>query len=95
MDIENKKLKSKKAIKNVAMAQGGGAGISAAEIVGNEKVSAVITINIGPRAVDVLQQLGITIYQAQGTIKEVIQQYITGKLKKITIPTGPRFLGRN
>ena len=95
VDIENKKIKGKKIIKNEAMAQRGGAGISAAEVVGNEKVSAVITVNIGPRAVGIIQQLGIKIYQAQGTVKEVIQNFIGGKLKEIKSPTGPRFVGRN
>ena len=95
VDIENKKLKSKKTIENAAMAQRGGAGISAAEVVGNEKVNAVITVNMGPRAFEVLQQLGIKVYQAQGKIKDVVQQFIDGKLKEISLPTGPKFLGRS
>ena len=95
VDIEDKKVKNKKIVKNIAMAQGGGAGISAAEIVGNEKVDAVITVNMGPRAFDVLRQLGIKIYQSQGTVEGVIQKFINGKLEEIKAPTGPKFLGMN
>ena len=94
VEIEEKKIKSSKAIKNSGMMQGGGAGITAAQIVGNEGVKAVIGINLGPRAFGVLQQLGIEIYQGiQGTIKENIQQFIEGKLSKLTGATGPMGMG--
>ena len=56
VEIENKKIKSSKTIENTATAQMGRAGISAAEIVANEKVEAIITVNIGPRAFDVFSQ---------------------------------------
>ncbi len=93
-EIENKKLKSQKKISNTAATQGGGAGISAAQIVGNEKVEAVISTNLGPRALQVLQELEIEIYQGSGEIKDVIQQFIDGKLEKISSATGPEFMGK-
>lgn len=89
VEIENKKIKSSKTIENTATAQMGRAGISAAEIVANEKVEAIITVNIGPRAFDVFSQFGIKLYQAPGKIKDVIKQFIDGKLKAISSPTGP------
>jgi len=92
VEIEDKKIKKFKAIENEARKQGGGAGITAAEIVGNEKVEAVITVNIGPRAFDVLGQLGIEIYQGEGKIKEVIEQFIERKLTKVSSATGPMFM---
>ena len=92
-EIKNKKIKKIKAIENTAAMQAGGAGITAAEIVGNEEVEAIITINTGPRAFDVLQQLDIEIYQGKGKIKKVIQQFIDGKLKKISSATGPQHMG--
>ena len=89
VEIGDKEIKNVKAIENTAAAQMGGAGITAAEMVANEKVGAVITTNLGPRASQVFQQLGIKVYQAQGKIKEAIQQFIDGKLIKINEATGP------
>lgn len=87
VDIENNEIKSNKTIENKAIMQAGGAGIMAAQTVGNEGVKAVISNAIGPRAFDVLQQLGIEMYKAQGaTIKEAIDLFIQGKLSKINAP---------
>jgi len=67
--------------------QAGGAGIMAAQTVANEKVNAVISNSIGPRAFDILQQLGIEMYKAQGaTVKEAVDLFIQGKLSKINAP---------
>ncbi|MBU3941379.1 MAG: NifB/NifX family molybdenum-iron cluster-binding protein [Nanoarchaeota archaeon] len=87
VDIENNKIKSDKTIENKAVMQAGGAGIMAAQIVGNEKVNVVISNAIGPRAFDVLQQLNIDVYKAQGsTVKEAVELFIQGKLSKINMP---------
>jgi len=94
IEIEDKKIKNSKAIQNTAMMQGGGAGISAAQIVGNEGVDAVIGMNYGPRAFGVLSELDIEMYQGvQGTIKENVQQLIDGKLNKLETATGPMGMG--
>jgi len=93
VDIEDKKIKEVKAIENTAAMQAGGAGITAAQTVANEKVEGVISVNFGPRAFDVFSQLGIKVYQGQGKIKDVIKQFIDGKLTEITIPTGPQHMG--
>ena len=93
VNIEDKKIKSVKVIKNTAVSQIGGAGISAAEIVANEEVNAVITANLGPRAFSVFNQFGIKIYQGQGKIKDVVQKFIEGKLIQITDSTGPQHMG--
>ena len=93
IDSKKKEIKKTKIIKNTAQAQMGGAGITAAEIVGNEKPDAVITVNTGPRAFQVLSQLGIKIYQGQGKIKEVIEDFIDEKLEKISNATGPQHMG--
>ena len=93
VEIENKEIKNFKAIENTAKAQMGGAGITAGEIVGNEKVDAIITTNLGPRAFSVFDQLKIKIYQGQGKIKDIIQEFINGKLTEITNATGPQHIG--
>ena len=94
VDEEGKKIKESKTIKNTAAGQFGGAGVSASQLVGNEKVDAVIGSNVGPRAFQVLNQLGIEIYEGQGKIKDVIQELLEGKLEKIGEATGPMFMGK-
>lgn len=93
VEIENKEIKSHKSIQNTAMTAGGGAGVTAAQTVANEGVKAVITGNMGPRAFGVMQQLGIEVYAATGKVKDVVQQYIDGKLTKVSAPTGPMYMG--
>ncbi|MEA3464372.1 MAG: NifB/NifX family molybdenum-iron cluster-binding protein [Patescibacteria group bacterium] len=89
IEIDDKKIIGVRAIENTAAEQMGGAGITAAEIVANEKVGAVITANLGPRAFSVFRQFGIKIYQGQGNIKNAIQKFIKGQLTEITNSTGP------
>ncbi len=93
IEIKNKEIKNIKAIENTAKAQMGGAGITAGEIVANEKVNAVITTNVGPRAFSVFEQFGIKIYQGQGKIKDAIQDFMKGKLTEMTNATGPQHMG--
>jgi len=93
VEIENKKVKNIKAIKNTAKAQKGGAGITAGEIVANQKVDVIITTNLGPRAFSIFGQFGIKIYQGQGKIKDVVQDFIENKLTQIKDATGPQHVG--
>ena len=93
IEIEDKKIKDFKAIENTAKTQMGGAGISAGEIVAKQKVDAIITINLGPRAFSIFDQFKIEIYHGEGKIKDVIQEFIEGKLKKLSNATGPQHAG--
>jgi len=93
IEIENNKIKDFKAIENTAKTQTGGAGIVAGEIVANEKVDAIITVNLGPRAFSVFEQFKIKPYQGKGKIKKVVQDFINGKLEKISNATGPQHMG--
>ncbi len=59
-----------------------GAGISAAQLVVDQKVEGVIAGNFGPKAVSVLSQSGVTIYPVSGkTVKEALQSFKEGGLK--------------
>ncbi|MBU4331614.1 NifB/NifX family molybdenum-iron cluster-binding protein [Patescibacteria group bacterium] len=80
---KNQKIEKAKAIKNENTDQSSGAGISTAQLMAEENVNAVITGNVGPRALDVLKQFNIEIYSGNGIIKEVLQEFINGKLKKL------------
>ncbi len=93
VEIENRKIKNMKAIENTAKEQMGGAGITAGEIVANEKPDAVITTNLGPRAFSVFGQFGIKIYRGQGKIKDVVQDFIDKKLTEMSGATGPMHMG--
>jgi len=93
VEIENKKIKDFKAIENTGKDQVGGAGITAGEIVAKQKVDAIITVNLGPRAFSVFEQFEIKIYQGQGKIKNVVQEFIDGKLKELSNATGPQHIG--
>lgn len=94
VEIEDKKIKNDTTIENPAMMHPGGAGIAAAQMIGDQGVEAVITGNMGPNAFNVLKQLNIKIYQASGKIRDVVQQFIEGKLTEVSAPTGPEFMGK-
>ncbi len=82
-EIENEKIQKVETIENKIANQLGQAGISAAQLMAEKDIKAVITKNVGPRALDVLNQFNIGIYAGDGTIEKVLQEFIDGKLKKI------------
>jgi len=82
-EIENNELKDHKAIKNPAADNRGGVGIASAQLMGNEKIEVVITGNVGPNAFATLEQLKIKMYQAKGTVKEVIEDFIKNELTEL------------
>ena len=81
-EIENEKIQKVETIENKSANQLGQAGISAAQLMAEKNVNAIITGNVGPRAFDVLKQFNIEIYQGEGKVKEVIEKFIEGKLEK-------------
>jgi len=83
VEIEDKKIKGFKAVENLSINQMGGAGISAAQAIAEKDLKAVITGNIGPRAVDVFRQFNIQVYKGTGLVKKVLQDFIDNKLSKI------------
>lgn len=93
VELDGKEIKGVEDVENTANAQMGGAGISAAQIVADRGVKAVITGNMGPRAFQVFSQLGIDVYQGEGTIKEAVEKFSNGELQKVSGPTGPMGVG--
>ena len=81
-EIENGKVQKTETIENKIANQLGQAGISAAQLMAEKNIKAVIAKNIGPRALDVLNQFKIDVYSGDGTIEKVLQDFISGKLKK-------------
>lgn len=82
-EIEDGKIKKTEAIKNESADQLGGAGISAARLMAEKGVNAVITGSTGPRALDVLRQFKIEIHSGNGVVKDVLREFADGKLEKI------------
>jgi len=67
------------AIDNVSASSTGGAGISAAQMLSNKDVEAVLTGNCGPNAYQVLSPAGIKVITGvSGKIKDVIAEYKIG-----------------
>jgi len=81
-EIEDGEIKKSETVENKSTDQMSGAGVSTAQLMAEKNVNAVITGNVGPRALDVLNQFNIGIYYGDGTIKKVLQEFIDGKLKK-------------
>ena len=80
-------------IPNEASGAAGGAGIQAAQTVVGEGVETVITGNVGPNAMDVLQAAGVKVYgTGPCTVKEALEKLQKGSLEEITAPK-PRHYG--
>ena len=71
------------AVDNVNMNGSGGAGIHSGQLVAEKGVKIVITGNVGPNAHQTLRAANIDIYiGASGTIKQALEKYKNGGLKK-------------
>lgn len=73
---------------NPALTSTGGAGIAAAQFMGQEKVELLITGSLGPNALRVIQASGISAYSAPEsmTVLESIQAWQRGDLESILVP---------
>jgi|AntAceMinimDraft_9_1070365.scaffolds.fasta_scaffold18107_1 predicted Fe-Mo cluster-binding NifX family protein len=94
VDKDKKEIIEHKTIKNESAEQFGGAGTTSTQFVVNKGAKAVISPNIGPKAFQVLNQLGIEIYQGQGKVEDVVQEFLKGNLNKINQATGPSYMGK-
>jgi predicted Fe-Mo cluster-binding NifX family protein len=84
------------AVENKSAAQGGGAGIQAAQFLTSQGVEAVITGNCGPNAVQTLSAAGVELFVGQaGTIKEVVARFKNGHLKPTSEATVDDHFGMN
>ncbi|MHB1153132.1 MAG: NifB/NifX family molybdenum-iron cluster-binding protein [Eubacteriales bacterium] len=79
------KTNTQSIIENEAGNSGGGAGISSGQFMIEKGVEAVITGNVGPNAMKVLEAASIEIYRGENTtVKDNLDKYKAGLLKKIT-----------
>ena len=82
-------------IKNTAGQAFQGAGISAAQIIANKKVKAVIAGNFGPKAVSVLSASGIEIFTGASnlTARQALKKYKNNELKPLDKNAFPLGMG--
>ena len=74
--IQDKKIINTEIVQNSGASQGGGAGIRAAEQIGEARADILIAKTIGPKAENILERLGIKIVKKSGIVKAVVEEYI-------------------
>lgn len=80
-DLEKGQIDS---VANPGFNSSGGAGISAANFLVDQKVDVLITGNLGPNAKNVLKNSNITVYTSGAKkVDEVIEDYKNNKLEKL------------
>jgi predicted Fe-Mo cluster-binding NifX family protein len=80
---------------NPAVNVSGGAGVQAAQIVGQHGAQVAISGDFGPNAYEVLAAAGIEMFLTPAgeslTASEVLARYQRGELKQVTGPAGPGY----
>jgi predicted Fe-Mo cluster-binding NifX family protein len=72
-------------VPNLAVSEGGGAGVQAAQFAVNRGIDAVLTGNLGPNAFDVLQAANVPGYVIPaGTVRQAVDAYNTGRLQPMS-----------
>ena len=84
VNLKDNEIKEVKAVENQGAVMGHSAGIKAAQQVGELGAEAIITGNIGPNSIDVLNKLGIKAYSGSGVVEETIKSFISNELDEIS-----------
>ncbi len=83
------------AFANPAVGASGGAGIQAAQFVVDQGAEAVLTGNVGPNAMEVLQAANVKVYPVwTGTAQQALDAFTHGQLQPITSATTPPNSGK-
>lgn len=82
------------AFSNPAADARGGAGPQAVQFIANQGTEVVISGRYGPSAFTAIEAASIKAYIANnGTVSEVLQQYLDGQLEQVGEASGPGFHG--
>jgi len=82
-EIKDNKVEKTEILKNEKIDQSSGVGVLVAQLMAEKNINAVITGNVGPRALDVLNQFDIEIYTGEGTVEVSLEAFMDKKLEKI------------
>lgn len=83
-DLKNGKIEDIKIIENSAKNQTG-AGSTAAQIIVDHEVNALISGKLGPVAFHILKNAGIKVYKIiPGSVRKNLKRFTEGKLQEIT-----------
>jgi predicted Fe-Mo cluster-binding NifX family protein len=78
-------------IPNPAINAPGGAGVQAAELVAGSGVEAIITGELGPKALKVIQAAELPVYVFKsGTVRRAVEDFKSGKLELLSGSRAPR-----
>ncbi len=92
VDVEDGDIKSVEVVRNDFAVRGGGAGVAVSQFLADKGVEVVLTGNVGPNALSVLNSAGIKVYRAGGMkVKEAIEKFLKGELEQILVPSDPKF----
>ncbi len=82
-------------LENPFRLEGSGAGINTAQFLTEKKVGAILTGNVGPKALQVLHAAGIKVYtNSTGRVQDALQAYQQGQLSPASAPTVPESHGK-
>lgn len=94
--IINPETQQFESIDNSSAAASGGAGISTAQMIAGKGVNLVLTGNCGPNAYQTLSAAGIQVITGvSGRVKNVLEDYNSGKFKTTSQPNVPDHFGIN
>ena len=92
--LYNDETQEWKTLMNPAADARGGAGPQAVQFIANQGAEVIISGRYGPSAFTALEAAGIQAYIASnGTVSEVLQQYLDGQLEQVGEASGPGFHG--
>ncbi len=71
-------------VQNPAALAGGGAGVQSGQMMADRGIKAVVTGNVGPNAMNVLNASGIEVYRGKAvSVNENVEKFKAGELEKI------------
>lgn len=76
VEIAKGEIKELEVVENKSQNQASGVGIAVAQMIAEKNVNAIIAGAVGPRALEVLKQFNIQVYQTSGPIKKAIEKFI-------------------
>jgi predicted Fe-Mo cluster-binding NifX family protein len=92
--LVNSETREWQAFPNPAADARGGAGPQAVQFIVGQGAQAVISGRYGPNAYAALEAAGIRAYLAsEGSVAEVLQQFLDGQLEQASASTGPELHG--